>query len=271
MLMFVPDASAQTGRFNWSGAYAGVHGAANAGLRNTQQNFNTSTVSGFPPVGMAPGVTTDGEGINWQSFGTPAGTQGLSSLLYSLIYGFARIEGAGADVFASQASFANAPTSFSDSRKIGGGIGGEIGYNVQSGGLVYGLAADITRLRKSPTNNWASNGSGGVFATDTEGPNSLDFNGTQSANGNASIGVNWLGIARVNVGLASDRALWYVTGGLAFGQAYAKASASLAERMTLDGEGSGPFGAGLTTNSTWAGSSTAIRPALLLEQASIMP
>jgi outer membrane immunogenic protein len=55
-------------------------------------------------------------------------------------------------------------------------------------------------------------------------------------------GLRWLGTVRARAGWAADRALLYVTGGLAYGQAVATSSASIFDGTNTDlfaGDGSG--------------------------------
>ena len=85
--------------------------------------------------------------------------------------------------------------------------GGQIGYNYQIGQLVVGLEADINFL----TNN-RRNGGSVIVPTfpGTIGPTTL----TSSNGGNSG---NYFGTVRPRIGFAFDRALLYVTGGLAYG------------------------------------------------------
>jgi outer membrane immunogenic protein len=81
--------------------------------------------------------------------------------------------------------------------------GGQIGYNYQAGGWVFGVEADL---------QWADMNNGN---------NNLGFNvvglpaGFTFATTNA--GIEWWGTARGRIGYAWDRALLYATGGFAFG------------------------------------------------------
>jgi outer membrane immunogenic protein len=78
-------------------------------------------------------------------------------------------------------------------RTSGGLIGGTLGYNVQAGQLVYGLEGDLdwTRIR-------------GTASTTVCTPD-------------CATGNSWLGTVRGRLGMAWDRTLGYVTGGVAFG------------------------------------------------------
>jgi outer membrane immunogenic protein len=75
----------------------------------------------------------------------------------------------------------------------GGLIGGTLGYNWQSGPLVYGLETDLAFANISGSGSCG----GGLFSCSTRN--------------------NWLGTARGRIGYAMDRWMPYVTGGFAYG------------------------------------------------------
>ena len=91
--------------------------------------------------------------------------------------------------------------------------GGQLGYNVQINQLVLGAEADI---------NWLS---GGVrttsYAASVSAPQPV---GTLTNTDTQSAGLRWIGTVRGRLGLAVNRALFYATGGLAYGQAVASSS-----------------------------------------------
>lgn len=76
--------------------------------------------------------------------------------------------------------------------------GGQIGYNFQSGALVYGLEADLQYADLNSDSNFAGAGFG--------------FLGLAGGSGG-----QYFGTVRARVGYAMDRTLLYVTGGLAYG------------------------------------------------------
>jgi outer membrane immunogenic protein len=80
----------------------------------------------------------------------------------------------------------------------GGTIGGTVGYNIQTGALVFGLEGDFdwSNIKGTSTTNCAT--------------------GCETANG-------WLGTFRGRIGYAFNRFLPYVTGGLSFGDIKATA------------------------------------------------
>ena len=85
------------------------------------------------------------------------------------------------------------------SQTAAGILGGlQIGYNFQSGNIVYGVEADfdLSSARKSSTTTTTTNGLGYTWSANT--------------------GIEVLGTARFRLGYAFDRALLYATGGLAY-------------------------------------------------------
>lgn len=76
-------------------------------------------------------------------------------------------------------------------------FGGQIGYNYQINNFVLGLEAD---LQTGPRGSTPQGTLGPAFSCIT---------------GNCVVNVNWFGTARARAGIAVDRALLYVTGGLA--------------------------------------------------------
>jgi outer membrane immunogenic protein len=97
-------------------------------------------------------------------------------------------EGAGGCIFDCNSNVQN---------KTGFIGGGQIGWNLQSGSLVYGVEADISGL---------------------DGKMSTDFSPLRG-NLNTSItqGIDWLATFRGRAGLAVDRTMVYITGGAAVG------------------------------------------------------
>jgi outer membrane immunogenic protein len=104
--------------------------------------------------------------------------------------------------------------------------GAQLGYNFQLNQVVVGAEADIAWL------------SGGVRTTNfIAPPNGFITNVAQQ-----NAGLRYLGTVRARVGWAVDRALFYATGGLAYGQVVASSNASNFDGARLDlfaGDGSG--------------------------------
>ena len=114
-----------------------------------------------------------------------------------------------------------------------GGV--QAGYNWQTGALVLGVEGDIQAIGNSNRNNgfgfggFGTNGfgtavvtnppnaGGPALATGAFGTNNVAFfNNGGGAFGADGRGSNWFATARLRIGFAVDRALFYVTGGAAF-------------------------------------------------------
>jgi len=80
-------------------------------------------------------------------------------------------------------------------------VGGQVGYNLQAGNWVYGLETDI---------QWS--GAKDNFSTLTQ------VTGFVPITTSASRELDWFGTFRGRLGVAMDRTLLYVTGGLAYGE-----------------------------------------------------
>jgi len=94
------------------------------------------------------------------------------------------------------------PTVGADSGRFntsGGLVGGQLGYNWQTGALVLGIETDADWMNVKGS----SAGVGGVCAAD--------------GGGQCQTQQTWLGTTRARVGYAFDRWLPYVTGGVAYG------------------------------------------------------
>jgi outer membrane immunogenic protein len=102
------------------------------------------------------------------------------------------------------------PTSLGDKQAGVFTAGGQFGYNAQFNQYVLGVETDL---------NWIDNG---VKTTTFVAPP----NGVITNNASSSAGLRWLGTLRGRAGYAVDRALFYVTGGLAYGDTRTSATAS---------------------------------------------
>jgi outer membrane immunogenic protein len=94
------------------------------------------------------------------------------------------------------------PAAGADSGKFntsGGLVGGQIGFNWQTGAVVLGIESDADWLGVKGS----SAGAGGVCAAD--------------GGGQCQTQQTWLGATRARIGYAFDRWLPYVTGGVAYG------------------------------------------------------
>ena len=179
--------------FTWTGFYVGVNvGAAWNGNRGNNFGFNNAL---FSPGGVP---VVDATGNNFGAGGLiGGGNRNRTSIL--------------------------------------GGV--QAGYNWQTGALVIGVEGDIQAIGNSRRNNGfgfggfgtngfgtavvtgpaAAVGDGVAPATAAAFPNNVAFfNNGGGAFGADGRGSNWFATARVRIGFAVDRALFYVTGGAAF-------------------------------------------------------
>lgn len=84
-------------------------------------------------------------------------------------------------------------------------VGATLGYNLQTGNVVWGLEGDIDA-------SWMNGSSGGGAAGSVCGTNTCETRN------------NWFGTARGRIGYSFDRFLPYITGGAAFGNVKATPS-----------------------------------------------
>jgi outer membrane immunogenic protein len=133
----------------------------------------------------------------------PVATYPMKSPAYVAAYnwtGFyigANLGGAWARVTNTDSFAVGATTPVNSSSSTLSGVigGGQLGYNWQTGNLVFGLEADIDGSGERGTSTTVIP----AFGTDT-----------------VSNSVRAFGTARARVGFAADRWLWYVTGGFAW-------------------------------------------------------
>lgn len=143
------------------------------------------------------------------------------------------------------------------------GIAGfDVGYNYQTGNLVFGLEADISGMtpRATHSNSTALNADyPDIGANGTIG--SAVSTTSRATSFSASASPTYLSTLRARFGVAFDRTLLYATGGLAFGNVNSKTSASYNEANTYTDYSYAHGGCGLcqagysanTTNAAWAG------------------
>ena len=93
-------------------------------------------------------------------------------------------------------------------RNSNGIFGARAGYNQQFGSFVLGLEGDISSFRSNKSSTRTGNPFF-PFAGNAVSPAFATFNTTVST--------DWLATARLRAGFAVDRALFYATGGAAFG------------------------------------------------------
>ena len=169
---------------NWSGFYAGV----NAGVANTNSKTKYS-YSVTPP-----------SGANFNAaFGPlPPPYTGLNFNV------------SGLDAIQSAISEGIIPANLGSGSTSGFIGGGQLGYNWQQDNIVYGLEADLNYLdiSKSYSSTGTTNAYIGYFTNTSQSKSSI----------------NWLSTVRGRAGYAVDKALFYVTAGLAFGDTKSSSS-----------------------------------------------
>lgn len=166
----MPVASAH----DWSGFYIGVSGGLGGGSNDAQFQNN-----GFQSVEDPGGFPLFAEPTTW--------------------YDFAECFINGVGGWGGEWSYCgNKDNSF------GGFAGGQVGYNFQSGNIVFGVEADAfwSSIKSEGSSTWGYDYGGDVYGgTDTVLETELEYFGT----------------IRGRIGVAMDRFLPYVTGGAAWG------------------------------------------------------
>ena len=147
--------------FTWSGFYIGANAGYGFNANDDDDDFNGFVAGDFDGDGDADAVDT---------------------------------------VLLDRFGFRTGPFGSGEDDDEGGFVGGgQIGFNVQAGSIVYGIEADIQYVDLNQRNtNFA-------FALDNDG--FFDDDGDEA----------FFGTVRGRLGFAFDRALLYVTGGLAYG------------------------------------------------------
>jgi outer membrane immunogenic protein len=116
------------------------------------------------------------------------------------------------------------PTGFKNDTS--GFIGGvQAGYNYQFGLFVLGVEADIDWLSAKKTGSYFDAGNWSYAYGCGENETCRDY-GTYEGALSGRFSLDWFGTLRARAGVAFDRALIYVTGGLAFGNVKASTSGS---------------------------------------------
>ncbi|MDB5594001.1 MAG: hypothetical protein JWM36_962 [Hyphomicrobiales bacterium] len=103
-------------------------------------------------------------------------------------------------------------TTFSDPGKSQSALtgGAQLGYNMQYGALVTGVEADFNYVNRKSGNASATFDSLGYYGSAPYAYTGYDVTGRRKA--------EWFGTLRGRVGVATGRALFYATAGLAYGQ-----------------------------------------------------
>lgn len=232
--------------FDWGGFYAGA--LVGVGASRSQSRFTYGGVN--EGVGFNNG-TVQSTWFNGYASGTlPAATNPGLTASASCVYdnGKGCSNGYGSNVplpsytSTSQRTDAAVPLNI-DSRKLVGALGAEIGYNLQAGALVFGMALDSVFFSKRDADRWSSSGDYS-FNESTAGSasynipnNDITVNGSVTRTNNGSsqysssvnIAPKWLTTVRLSAGVAHDRFLAYASGGLAAGRVMSAISSSYSD------------------------------------------
>jgi len=129
---------------------------------------------------------------------------------------------------------------FAALRPHGAIAGGQVGFNWQTGIVVFGLESDLQWTYQKDTVNSAGSFSGTGWTTqdcfgDASTPCFLSGTGTATL----TTKIDWFGTLRGRFGLAADQFLFYGTGGLAYGRVQTAGLAAFNATFS-DSSGSGP-------------------------------
>lgn len=252
--------------FNWTGLYAGVHGAGSYDLSKARATYQPYVMSsgGAPVANYGQG----GSGAFGLFNNPPAGSVPFASEMYlaPLFYGGIT---SGSGGFTTIPSMPSAPTVFNNGRGMVG-YGAELGYNHQIGSLVVGAAVDITMFNRARKNTWSSRGDYGAVGTDSGSGSSggyvdqYTYAAAHEISGLTQVSTEWLGTARLKAGFAQDRFLVYATGGLAFGRVAMRSSmqsndVALVSCTRISGSGDCGADGSLGSEASWAASNSAVR------------
>ena len=177
--------------FTWAGAYIGAN--VGADFNNDKTTYDYSYLPGnetnnfSDTFGNAADNSDGGSG-----FAGPANVDGLNAVQSAIADGII-------------------PASLGSKTRAGLAGGLQLGYNFQTGNLVYGLEADLSWMAPGKTSSLT----GTVSIPD-------EFYYTNTSVSKSS--VNWLSTMRLRAGYAIDRLLVFGTGGLAFGGTHSSSS-----------------------------------------------
>jgi outer membrane immunogenic protein len=270
--------------FSWTGFYIGVEGGGGTDWNGTRGLFDPQTTSAANPTSIGPTTAVgavnplnDPSGVTgFTNVPTPAGFQSLGSITFGNNANrgvqFFNNTPAGGFRLAGPTTYAQAPTSLGSVHPFGSG-GLEAGYNYQVNWLVFGVGAKFDWLAsKGFSDNWQSQGgysagatanAGVAFPGNPTGPcpappfSSCQVTGNSQANGSTTASTNWIGTITAKLGVAGDRTMAYITGGLAYGQVRLGANANYTDANFLSGISCNVGGVGCYTSNQFFGTSAA--------------
>ena len=245
--------------FSWTGVYAGVFvgGAYQASRSRTTYGPNPVNGIGFGPAD-ANGAPVGSTWYQTYSSGGPAAT-----IPYAEAYSASSCSGSGCShnnsdstagpFVTGNTTFPFAPTDATN-RGVLGALGVQLGANYQVGRLVLGVAGDFSWLSPPSASTFSSNGAFNrtetVFGTASSysdatsltatmnGQATQTNNGQSAYSGMSKISPQWLSTLRLNAGVAEDRFMAFVSGGLAFGSVQSRVTSRYNDTMSSTCDGS---------------------------------
>jgi opacity protein-like surface antigen len=152
-------------------------------------------------------------------------------------------------------------------RGLVGALGLQAGANYQKDRFVVGLVGDFTWFSRPSNSTYSSSGAfsrteswtASASSSDIAGVNSTTSSSVTQTNsgqstysGSANVAPQWLSTLRLTAGVASDRLLTFVSGGLAFGSVQTRLSSSYGDTLSSSCSGSGNgFANGVQSNAAY--------------------
>jgi outer membrane immunogenic protein len=149
-------------------------------------------------------------GVDWENTQTKYSYSSIPGGGFDQVFGPGGLLGlTGPSAVNNALAIGSLPASIGKSTTAVGIVGGQWGYNYQIQQYVLGFETDLDWVGGEKTTTFTSLPNGFVTT-----------NATQSA------GLEWLGTVRARLGYAIDRNLFFVTGGLAYGEFKASSAAT---------------------------------------------
>jgi opacity protein-like surface antigen len=240
--------------FSWTGFYMGgfIGGAKtssssrltygelpNSGVGFANGSATSTWFNGYAtgtPSATTPGLTADGYHVSYYNSGSPSSSENVNN-----------------PVVNGNAQYAAAPATVSQ-RSLVGALGLEAGYQHQIGSVVLGVVADMSLLsratsanssstgqfyRQSTQNGSASGNNNSGDATTITGTVSTNNDGSSSYSSSVNVAPKWLSSLRLTAGIANDRLLTFVSGGLAVGSVQSNISSAYSDSVSSTCSGTG--------------------------------
>jgi len=242
-LVLLPAAAFAQEPFTWSGAYIGAHGGYAWGEGEGSYATDIDALTDVLTGGIVEGTGPPPDFVPlFPELGEPASSELVGSILEILIN-------------------AEEPAFDYEGDLDGAIAGGQLGFNWQSGGLVFGIEADASwsdigaTISDTPLTNIVGDPDLAADAEDGDIEGDFaegDFFGEASLSVDYETDINWLATVRGRVGAAWDRVLIYATGGAAFAdtEVLAQLSVTVAGQTVNDTDVLEPFARTIGSEST---------------------